>query len=116
MFKIEKNTLSVGLYDEDDVEELSSKGMARSAMFVANKWDQVENEAVMSKELEKQLAQYRLATPTEEGELLKLMATRDRDHLRAGYVSQRLQALVDRFKKTAPANMNLHLRKHYRQA
>lgn len=102
------------MFDDTEVEELTTNGMARNTLFIANKWDLVEEEDKMMKEISSKLERYWLTDREGQSRVLKLIATKDRDHFKAGYVSERLQAVVDSFKDIAPQNMKLQLRKHYR--
>lgn len=138
---------------DDSLDRLTA-GMTRRTLFIANKWDQVQQKDAVMKEIHNKLRKHWLtpdkdtqestACPedmhteqsgthvpeTDEPELeaqckssesrqssvAPLSAIADRDHFRAGYITDRTQNVVDQLQRIASNSMKLQLRKHFRCA
>lgn len=90
--------------------------MTRNSLFLLNKWDTAEDPEKFMSDTTTKLERHwlRVRGVNRESSILKLAATVDRLHFQAGYVSDRLQGVVDSLKKVVPDNMKFQLRRHYR--
>jgi GTPase SAR1 family protein len=113
LFELDKSRVNTYICEDDEVEELTER-LARQTLFVANKWDLIEDEDVMMKELVEKLKQYWLTDGDGQAKVLKLAAKNDRQHFVSGYLSDRLRDVIAAFEKIVLHNMMLQLRRHYR--
>lgn len=116
LFQIEKNSATPYALEDDEVEELTTSRLTRNTLFLLNKWDQVEDPETSMNDIAAKIEKHWLTVSdvNSESSILKLAATVDRSHFQAGYVSDRLQGVVDSLKNIVPDNMKVQLRRHYR--
>jgi GTP-binding protein EngB required for normal cell division len=113
LFKLDKSKTDKYIGEDNEVEELTER-LARQTLFVANKWDLIEDEDVMMKELEDKVNKYWMIDGDRQSKVLKLSAKNDSQHFGSGYVSDRLRDVIAAFEKIVVHNMMLQLRRHYR--
>lgn len=71
-----------------------SAGTSRHTLFVANKWDLVSDKPRVLEGMHKKLDSHWLISD-DGSQLLPLAATIDHDHLRAGYLGNRLENVIE---------------------
>ena len=85
-------------------------------MFILNKWDQIVKKDEMLDAVQKKLEEHWFTESATQDQpfVHPFSATLDMEHLEAGYVSDRLQNVIERIKEVAVHNMNLILRSRFK--
>lgn len=112
LFKLETSVTNA--YDRCDLEDLSG-AQRRRTLFILNKWDIIEEKQAMMDAVKKKLDTHWLTEAgSQQSEVLPLAATVDLQHLRAGYLSDRLSRVIETLKEVVPHNMKLSLQTRYK--
>jgi serine/threonine protein kinase len=113
LFKLEASVTNA--FNNYDLEDLSGTQYRRN-LFILNKWDIIEEKEAMVHAVKKKLDNHWLTESnfSQLSEVLPLAATVDLQHLRAGYLSDRLRHVIEALKEVVPYNMKLSLQTRYK--